>query len=83
MVWLGFFCYEKELKRYSHQLQTYIVIRNQQRIELQVAQKHFLPMFSQHRVYFKNRVMQWDFTSEDGRNGKAHYTVAEIKKDLL
>jgi len=27
--------------------------------------------------------MPWDLTSEDVRNGKAHYTVAEIKKDLL
>jgi len=27
--------------------------------------------------------MEWDFKSEDVRNGKAHYTVAEIKKDLL
>jgi hypothetical protein len=27
--------------------------------------------------------MKWDFTPEDVRNGKADYTVAEFKKDLL
>jgi hypothetical protein len=27
--------------------------------------------------------MKWDFTPEDVRSGKAVYTVAEFKKDLL